>query len=113
MSGDHPRNQLVPAFGNPVRFSLVAALSATENTDFKLLRDQLQVTDSALSKQASYLADLGFVRIKKGYVGKWPRTWLRLTDEGRRAWEDHLAALRAIVAADPLPPAKASTEAES
>ena len=64
--------------------------------DFATVRDHLQVSDSVLSRQASGLEEAGIVRIKKGYVGKRPRTWLGLTPEGRAQWEAHLAALRAI-----------------
>ena len=37
------------------------------------------------------------ITIRKGHVGKWPRTWLKLTPEGRAAFNDHLATLREIV----------------
>ena len=96
MTAVHPRHQLVDALTHPVRFSLVAALNATDNMDFASLRDQLQVSDSVLSRQASALEELGIVNIKKGYVGKRPRTWLSLTGQGRAAWASHLDALRAI-----------------
>jgi Winged helix DNA-binding domain len=35
-------------------------------------------------------------KVRKGYVGKRPRTWLSLTAAGRTAFDRHLAALRAI-----------------
>lgn len=96
MTDPHPRHQLVDALSHPVRFSLVAALNATDNTDFATLRDQLQVSDSVLSRQASALEELGIVAIKKGYVGKRPRTWLSLSASGRQQWQQHLIALRSI-----------------
>ncbi|MBD8702846.1 MULTISPECIES: transcriptional regulator [Frigoribacterium] len=40
----------------------------------------------------------GFVHVKKGFVGKRPRTSLKLTAEGRTAWAAHLATLREIAA---------------
>ncbi|NDR53426.1 transcriptional regulator [Actinomyces sp. 565] len=98
-SGDtpqHPRHQLVDALMHPVRFSLVAALANVEQVDFPTLRDTLQVSDSVLSRQASQLEQLGIVAIRKGYVGKRPRTWMSLTQEGRSRWQTHLAALQAI-----------------
>lgn len=101
MTTVHPRHQLVDALTHPVRFSLVAALNATDNMDFASLRDQLQVSDSVLSRQASGLEELGIVTIKKGYVGKRPRTWLSLTASGREQWQHHLAALRAIAEGAP------------
>jgi DNA-binding MarR family transcriptional regulator len=38
----------------------------------------------------------GYVEVKKGYVGKRPRTWLMLTSVGEAAFNEHLLALRAI-----------------
>ena len=96
---EHPRHQLNDQLTHPVRFSLAAALAATDEIDFASVRDHLQVSDSVLSRQASQLEELGLVHIKKGYVGKRPRTWLALTPDGRTQWEAHLAALRAIAGA--------------
>ena len=96
MTAEHPRHQLVEALTHPVRFSLVAALDAVESIDFATIRDQLQVSDSVLSRQSSQLEELGIIAIKKGYVGKRPRTWLSLTAEGRKRWATHLEALRSI-----------------
>lgn len=96
MTGEHPRHQLLDALSHPVRFSLVAALNATESVEFATVRDQLQVSDSVLSRQAAQLEELGIVAIRKGYVGKRPRTWLSLTPAGRQQWARHLAALQAI-----------------
>jgi len=61
-----------------------------------VIRDHVEVTDSALSKQVGTLESAGYVKVRKGYVGKRPRTWLSLTRPGRAAYEGHLAALRAI-----------------
>ena len=96
MTDAHPRHQLVDALTHPVRFSLVAALNATDSAEFGTIRDQLQVSDSVLSRQASQLEEHGIDAIKKGYVGKRPRTWLSLTPDGRARWAAHLAALQAI-----------------
>ena len=93
---EHPRHQLNDLLTHPVRFSLVAALAATEEIEFKAVRDHLQVSDSVLSRQASGLEEAGIVRVRKGYVGKRPRTWFALTAGGRRVWDAHLAALREI-----------------
>lgn len=93
----HPRHQLDDMIHSPVRFSIVAALAAADEAEFAFVRDTVQVTDPVLSKQAAALERAGYVRIRKGYVGKRPRTWLRLTGAGRSAYRDHLAALQAIV----------------
>ena len=46
-----------------------------------------------LSKQSRVLEDAGYVEVRKGAVGRRPRTWFRLTAKGRQALEDHLAWL--------------------
>ena len=77
--------------------TIIAALSRVDEVDFQTLRDAIEVTDSALSKQASVLETAGYVELRKGYVGKRPRTWVSVTPAGRAALAAHLAALRAIV----------------
>jgi hypothetical protein len=41
---------------------------------------------------------LEFVEVDKGYVGKRPRTWIRLSPTGRSALGRHVAALQRIAA---------------
>lgn len=93
---EHPRHQLSEELAHPVRFSLVAALAGTEESEFKVVRDHLQVSDSVLSRQASALETAGIIKIRKGFIGKRPRTWLSLSAQGREVWARHLAALQAI-----------------
>ena len=82
----------------PARLSLVSMLAATEWAEFKFLRDSLDMSDSALSKQLSTLEEAGYVEIRKGFVGKRPRTSARLTRRGRAAFTGHVAALQTILA---------------
>jgi len=74
----------------------MAALSKAEELEFRFLRDTLGVSDSVLSRQGSTLEEAGYVNIRKGYVGKRPRTWLSLTAIGRSTYEGHVQALREI-----------------
>ena len=46
-----------------------------------------------LSKQSRVLEEAGYVEVRKGAVGRRPRTWFRLTAEGGRALQGHLAWL--------------------
>ena len=82
----------------PTRLSLVGFLAATEWADFAVLRDSIGLSDSALSKQLTTLADAGYVEIRKTFAGKRPRTSARLTADGRTAFDRHVLALQEIVA---------------
>ena len=83
---------------DPTRLAIVALLSAAEWAEFGFVRDAVKLSDSALSKQISTLSKNDYVDIRKGYVGKRPRTWLNLTDSGRDTLAEHLSALQAIAA---------------
>jgi DNA-binding MarR family transcriptional regulator len=92
----HARFRLDEVIHAPVRFSIVAALARVDQAEFAAVRDGVQVSDSVLSKQVTLLERAGYVEVKKGYVGKRPRTWLMLTSVGEAAFNEHLLALRAI-----------------
>lgn len=97
----HPRFRLESRLSHPVRFSIVAALAAVEELAFADLRTELEVSDSVLSKQITELEKDGFVRVKKGFVGKRPRTNLKLTADGLKRWQEHLQALQEIAQISP------------
>jgi DNA-binding MarR family transcriptional regulator len=94
--GQHARHRLDELIHAPVRLSIVAALAQVDEAEFARVRDTVEVSDSVLSKQATQLEAAGYVKIRKGHVGKRPRTWLSLTPAGRSAYTSHLDALRAI-----------------
>ncbi|HEY9374584.1 transcriptional regulator [Streptomyces sp.] len=98
-TGSHPRHDLEPLLTSPVRLSVVAALAPLDKAEFAFVRDLVEVTDSALSKQIAALEEAGLVAVDKGRVGRRSRTWLSLTQEGRSVYRRHLEALRAIAGA--------------
>lgn len=81
----------------PTRLGIVSLLAAAQWADFKYLRDELGMSDSALSKQLSTLESAGYVVIRKAFVGKRPRTSASLSTAGRQAFDQHVAALEQIV----------------
>ncbi|WP_431899098.1 winged helix-turn-helix domain-containing protein [Nonomuraea sp. bgisy101] len=89
--------QLDPVIHAPTRLQIVSLLAAADEAEFAFVRDTLDISDSVLSKHAGALEAAGYVKIRKGHVGKRPRTWFSLTHEGREAYRNHVAALQAIV----------------
>jgi DNA-binding MarR family transcriptional regulator len=79
------------------RLSLVALLAAADWAEFAFLRDQLDLSDSALSKQLSTLEDAGYVHIDRPLRDRRRRVRARLTAAGATAFQGHVAALREIV----------------
>ncbi|WP_411138016.1 transcriptional regulator [Streptomyces sp. C10] len=81
---------------DPTRLTIVSLVSATTWCEFAFVRDHAHLTDSALSKQLTTLGNAELVEIRKGYVGKRPRTWVRATAVGRERLRAHLTALQQI-----------------
>ena len=79
------------------RLSLVALLASADWAEFAFLRDQLDLSDSALSKQLSTLEEAGYVSIDRPLLDRRRRVRARLTEVGRTAFEGHVAALQQIV----------------
>lgn len=86
-----------PVINTTTRLSLMAVLAGASEVEFGAARDASGLSDSVVSKQAVALEAAGYVAVRKGQVGRRPRTWLSLTPVGRRALRGHIAALRRIV----------------
>ncbi|MEV0402779.1 transcriptional regulator [Actinoallomurus sp. NPDC050550] len=82
----------------PARLSIVALLAPADWVEFRFIRETIGTSDSALSKHVAALEAAGYVTVRKERSGKGRRTLVRLTDQGRSAFEGHAAALEQIVA---------------
>jgi DNA-binding MarR family transcriptional regulator len=80
----------------PNRLQICGLAAATEYLEFGVLRDLLGISDSALSKHLAALEGAGYVRLRRAMGGSRIRTWVALTETGRRAFDQHIAALQAI-----------------
>jgi DNA-binding transcriptional ArsR family regulator len=80
------------------RLSIVSLLAAVDWVDFAFVRDRLDLSDSALSKQFATLEDAGYLTLERPLVDGRRRVRVCLTKTGRKAFESHVAALREIVA---------------
>jgi DNA-binding transcriptional ArsR family regulator len=91
-------DDLDPLLLDPTRLAIVSVLAAAHWCEFGFVRDTVELTDPALSKQVAKLVEVAYVEVRKGRVGKQPRTWLRITFAGRKQLAIHLMALRKIAA---------------
>jgi DNA-binding MarR family transcriptional regulator len=79
------------------RLSIVALLAAADWADFAFIRDQLDLSDSALSKQLSTLEEVGYITVERPLSERRRRVRTRLTPLGRRRFAGHVAALQTII----------------
>lgn len=80
-----------------VRLGILSALAADTSLSFSELKKVLKATDGNLSVHARKLEDAGYIECSKGYEGRTPRTDYRLTRDGRKALEQYVAHMEAII----------------
>ena len=90
---------LDPIIHAPTRLQICAILSATDEAEFALVREETGVSESVLSKHVKQLEEAGYVKVRKAVSASRQRTWLSLTREGQAAFQGHLRTLTRLVSA--------------
>jgi DNA-binding MarR family transcriptional regulator len=93
---DAPPPRLDDTFATMPKLKTAAFLAGCGEAEFGAVAAACELGAGTLSKAATALEAAGYVRVRKGYLGRRPRTWLSLTAAGRAAFEGHLAALSAL-----------------
>jgi DNA-binding MarR family transcriptional regulator len=84
----------------PVRLKIMAALKAlppNDQIEFVRLKKLVEVTDGNLGAHLQTLEQAGYVVVEKDFAENKPRTRVKLTKQGRRAFEDYVSFLRNII----------------
>jgi DNA-binding MarR family transcriptional regulator len=87
------------------RLSIVSLLASTDWAEFSFVRDRLNLSDSALSKQFTTLEEAGYICVERLVSNHRRRVRVALTDQGRRAFLEHVAALQEVIASAQAAPA--------
>lgn len=88
---------LDPVIHAPKRLVAMAVLANASNVTFASMRERLQVSESDLSKQMTALEKAGYVTVSKLGRGRGGLTRYRITTDGRAAYQQHRAALKALI----------------
>ena len=92
--------QLDNIIHQPVRLKIMSSLVSldqNEQVNFTYLRKLLKLTDGNLGAHLIKLEEVGYIKSKKTFVARKPRTFIRATGKGRDAFEGHVAALKEII----------------
>jgi DNA-binding PadR family transcriptional regulator len=81
----------------PARLMIVALLSAVKEVDFLYLQREGNFTKGNLSGHLMKLEESGYIEIDKTFVGKIPRTLVRLTPQGKTAFERYRKAMKGLL----------------
>jgi predicted ArsR family transcriptional regulator len=103
--GAHPTNGLDDTVHQRHRLGILT-ITAEARAEFGYLRAALGLTPGNLSRHLTVLEEAGLVQVEKGYRGRRPRTWVRITGQGRSALAAELATLTELVSRHSGPPAE-------
>ena len=78
--------ELDPLLHSELRLAVMSILAGADEADFVYMREQTRASAGNLS-----------VQIDKLQKGRMPRTVCRMTDAGRKAFEDYVDALRSYI----------------
>lgn len=85
----------------PARLMLMAVLYVIDSADFTFLMSQTGMTWGNLSAHMSKLEEAGYLEVEKFFKGKRPNTMLRLTPQGRAAFQAYRQTMKQML--DGLP----------
>jgi DNA-binding MarR family transcriptional regulator len=94
---DHPTNGIDETVHQRHRLGILTITAEANRAEFGHLRDALELTPGNLSRHLLVLEQAGLVHVEKGYEGRRPRTWVRITRAGRSALAAELDVLAALV----------------
>lgn len=86
--------ELDPLLHSQLRLAVMSILINVEEADFVYLREKTEATAGNLSVQLDKLAAAGYITIEKGFLGKKTRTVCRISEQGLRAFEKYVEALK-------------------
>ena len=82
---------------SPIRLQICALLSNVKELEFKILREELEISDSVLSKHIKQLFEADYIDIDKRTTNGRQYTWVSLNNKGGIAYKSHVAALKKII----------------
>jgi len=96
-SQPHPTSAIDETVHQRHRIGILTITAEAQRAEFGYLREALGLTPGNLSRHLSVLEEAGLVTVEKGYAGRRPRTWVRITRQGRTALTAELAALAELL----------------
>ena len=91
--------ELNPVIHGKLRLALLSLLAGVDEAEFTWLRAKTGATDGNLGAQLMKLEEAGYVAVEKKFVMRKPQSLYRVTQSGRGALAEYVAALKQLLGA--------------
>src|SRR5438067_2276039 len=94
---NNPIQNLNKIFDSRVRLGIMSSLMVNNEINFNDLKEVMNVTDGNLASHLRSLEENGYIKVKKGFVGRKTNTTYASTKAGEKAFRQHLDALEKMI----------------
>ncbi len=84
-------------FENRIRLGVMSVLLVNQEVNFNTLKKLLDITDGNLASHLKTLENHDYLTVNKQFIGRKPSTSYRVTEKGRKAFENHIKALETLL----------------
>ena len=75
----------------------MSILMVNDWVEFNFLKETFELRDGTLASHIKALEKVDYIKIRKEFVGKKPKTTYAASELGRKAFNDHLDVLEALL----------------
>lgn len=86
--------ELDPLLHSQLRLAVMSILMNVDEADFVYLKEKTDSTAGNLSVQIDKLSSAGYITTEKEFAGKKTRTVCRITEHGRKSFEEYVETLK-------------------
>lgn len=94
---DYNYQEIDDVIHSRIRTAIMAVLVSVEEAEFTFIRDKINATDGNLSVHLKKLEDHDYISVRKEFVERKPLSKYRITQTGRKAFEDYIKKLESII----------------
>ena len=94
---EHITIKLDKVIHQKARLGIMSILIAMEEAEFNYLKERLKLSDGNLSSHLSILEKDKYIKVRKKFVKKKPKTLYQLTEKGRQAFLEYMNDLEKII----------------
>ncbi len=80
-----------------IRTAIMAVLVSVDEAEFTFIRDKINATDGNLSVHIRKLEEAGYISFTKEFIDRKPVTRYKITEIGRKAFEEYIKKLESII----------------
>jgi predicted ArsR family transcriptional regulator len=84
-------------FESRIRLGIMSILVVNDSVDFNSLKEQMNISDGNIASHISALEKLNYLEVKKQFIGKKPNTSYKATQQGIKAFKNHLDILEKLI----------------